>query len=250
MSGGMYLAASGAMVQQLRLEVIANNVANINTVGYKGEKTVFRFETQPQSGAAPNSDTTDSVQALSPYAPPFYTVVDFSQGALRQTNNPLDVAISGGGLFSVQTPDGVQYTRQGSFSLDSNGVLVTEDGNPVLGESGPITIDGGRVEIDMEGSVMVDGDEVGRLRLTEFDGAGALKKTGNGRFAPADQTIQGRTAEGATINQGYLEMANVNPVQAMTEMIETSRAFEAYQKVIQSADEATSKSISDVGRTT
>jgi flagellar basal-body rod protein FlgG len=243
----MYLAAAGALVQQMRLEVLANNIANINTIGYKGEKSIFRVsEEQPTQGLP---STPGLIQSLSPYAPPFSTVIDFNQGAIRQTGNPLDVAINGSGFFSIQTSTGVQYTRQGSFTLDADGVLITPDGYPVLGESGEITLEAGRVEIDLEGGVYVDGDEVGRLQVTDFPKRDALKKAGNGRFVTVEPAIQGTWPENTTLSQGYLETANVNPVQAMTEMIETSRAFEAYQKVIQSADEATSKSINDVGKT-
>ena len=247
MSGGMYLAAAGALVQQLRLEVLANNVANINTLGYKGEKSIFRVpeDTPTQDPQA----TPGIIQPLSPYAPPFSTIIDFSQGAIRQTGNPLDVAINGSSFFSIQTPDGVQYTRQGSFSLNEEGVLVTPDGYPVMGEGGEISLEEGTVEIDMQGGVYVDGDEVGRLKLTDFSNSETLKKAGNGRFIGPDASISGERPEKTTLSQGYLETANVNPVRAMTEMIETSRAFEAYQKVIQSADEATSKSINDVGKT-
>ncbi len=247
MSGGMYLAAAGALVQQLRLEMLANNVANINTIGFKGERSVFRIAEEPSTQIPPASP--DLVQPLSPYAPPFSAVVDFSQGSIRQTGNPLDIAITGDGFFSVQTPDGVQYTRQGSFTLDAEGVLVTPDGYPVLGESGEITLEEGAVEIDMQGGVFVDGDEVGRLQITDFSNRDAMKKAGNGRFVAPDTAIRVNRPEDTVVSQGYLEAANVNPVQAMTEMIETSRAFEAYQKVIQSADEATSKSINDVGKT-
>lgn len=247
MSGGMYLAAAGALVQQMRLETLANNVANINTLGYKGEKSIFRVseDTQPP----PVGNTPDAIQPLSPYAPPFSTVIDFTQGAIRQTGNPLDVAINGRGFFSVRTPDGVQYTRQGSFTLDADGVLVTPDGYPVLGEGGEISLEEGTVEIDMEGAVYVDGDEVARLRITDFPNGDELKKAGNGRFVAPDTANRVERLENTTVSQGFLENSNVNPVQAMTEMIETSRAFEAYQKVIQSADEATSKSINDVGKT-
>jgi len=247
MSGGMYLAAAGALVQQLRLETLANNVANINTTGYKGEKTIFRVaEEDPSQNIQPVVGLT---QPLSPYAPPFSTVIDFSQGAIHQTGNPLDVAINGDGFFNIQTPDGVQYTRQGSFTLDEQGVLVTPEGYPVLGEGGQITVEEGRIEIDEEGGISVDGDEIGRLQITAFDNQAGLKKAGNGRFVPTDPGLAGRPPENMTLSQGHIEGANVNAVRAMTEMIETSRAFEAYQKVIQSADEATAKSISDVGKT-
>ena len=247
MSGGMYLAAAGALVQQMRLEVLANNVANISTIGYKGEKSIFRVAEEP-----PKQDpqtTPGVIQPLSPYAPPFSTVIDFSQGAIRQTGNPLDLAISGSGFFSIQTPDGVQYTRQGSFTLNAEGVLITPDGYPVMGEGGEIVLEEGTLEIDMQGSVVVDGDEVGRLQINDFPTSDALKKAGNGRFVASDTATRGERPENTRLRQGYLEAANVNPVRAMTEMIETSRAFEAYQKVIQSADEATSKSINDVGKT-
>lgn len=247
MSGGMYLAAAGALVQQLRLEVLSNNVANINTIGYKGDRSIFQIPEESESLVF--ETPIDGIQTLSPYAPPFFTEIDFSQGALRQTGNALDVAINGDGFFPVQTPDGVQYTRQGSFTLDAQGVLVTADGYPVLGEGGEITLDEGIVKIDAEGAVYVDGDEVGRLQITDFVNRDALKKAGNGRFVATDTAIPGPRPDRTFLSQGYLEGANVNPVQAMTEMIETSRAFEAYQKVIQSADEATSTSINDVGKT-
>jgi flagellar basal-body rod protein FlgF len=247
MSGGMYLAAAGALVQQLRLEVLSNNVANINTTGYKSDRSIFQIPegTESQVFETP----VEGIQTLSPYAPPFSTEIDFSQGALRQTGNTLDVAINGDGFFSIQTPDGVQYTRQGSFTLDAEGVLVTPDGFPVLGEGGNITMEEGTVEIDTEGSVYVNGDEVDRLQITDFLDRGSLKKAGNGRFIAPEAAARAERPDGTTVNQGHLETANVNPVQAMTEMIETSRAFEAYQKVIQSADEATAKSINDVGKT-
>jgi flagellar basal-body rod protein FlgF len=247
MSGGMYLAAAGALVQHLRLEVLANNVANINTIGYKRDRSIFRI---PEENGSQTFETSiEGIQSLSPYAPPFSTVIDFSQGAIRKTGNPLDVAINGNGFFSVQTPTGVQYTRQGGFTLDSQGKLTTSDGFPVMGEGGEITLEEGVVEIDTQGSVLVDGDEVARLQITDFSNPETLKKAGNSRFVETELSVVGQRPENTTLSQGYLETANVNPVLAMTEMIETSRAFEAYQKVIHSADEATSKSINDVGKT-
>jgi len=247
MSGGMYLAAAGAMVQQMRLEVLANNIANINTNGYKAEQTIFRINEETTAPIV--QESPDEIQPLSPYAPPFETRVDFSQGALRETGNSLDVAINGKGFFAVQTPKGIQYTRQGSFSLNEDGVLVTPDGFAVMGEGGEITIEEGRVEIDLQGGIYVDGDEVGRLQITDFNDLNTLQKVGNGRFLATDQTAATERPEDSTVSQGYLETANVNTILAMTEMIETSRAFEAYQKVIQTADEATSKSITTVGKT-
>lgn len=245
MSGAMYLAAAGALVQQLRLQVLADNVANINTIGFKGQKTLFRIDAA--SNTAGTEPAADQVQPLSPYAAPFSTVIDFSQGAIRQTGNPLDVALDGGGFFSIETPDGLQYTRQGNFRLDEAGVLVTGDGYPVLGTGGVITLEHAAVEIDLEGRLLVDGEEVDRLQMVDFFNPADLTKVGYGRFAAVAGATPQQPLPTVSVRQGYLEAANVNPVQAMTEMIETSRAFEAYQKVIQSADEATSTSINDIG---
>ena len=245
MSGGMYLAAAGALVQQLRLEVLANNVANINTVGFKGEQSVFQIPEESKNQTIETS--LEGIQTLSPYAPPYTTTTDFSQGALQPTGNTLDVAVSGDGFFSIQTPVGVQYTRQGNFTRNAQGVLITPDGYPVLGEGGEITLEEGIVKIDLEGNVYVDGDEVGRLQITDFLNRGVLKKAGEGRFVALRQDAAGQRPEKTTLRQGYIETSNVNPVRAMTEMIETSRMFEAYQKVIKSADDATARSIKDVG---
>jgi flagellar basal-body rod protein FlgG len=243
----MYLAAAGALVQQLRLEVLANNVANINTSGFKGEQAVFQI---PEENADQVIETPlEGVHSLSPYAPPFGTVTDFSQGALQRTGNPLDLALNGKGFFSIQTPSGVQYTRQGSFTIDAEGVLVTQDGYPVMGEGGTLSLEEGTVDIDEEGVISVDDGEVGRLQIIEFFDPQVLQKTENGRFVPVGDGPAGRRPETVLVSQGFLEASNVNPVRAMTEMIETSRMFEAYQKVINTADEATAQSINEVGTT-
>jgi flagellar basal-body rod protein FlgG len=175
-------------------------------------------------------------------------VIDFSQGALQKTGNPLDVAINGDGFFGIRTPDGIQYTRQGNFTLNTDGVLVTQDGYPVLGQGGEITLDKGTVAIDAQGRVSVNGDDMDQLRITDFSNPETLKKVGNGRFAASDSTTA-QSAANPDLREGYLETSNVNPVRSMTEMIETARAFQAYQKVIQSEDDATGKSIEDVGKT-
>jgi len=247
MSGGMYLAAAGAVVQQMRLNTLANNVANIDTIGFKGERTVFQVAGE---AADPQAETEpDGIQPISPYAPPFHTLVDFSQGAVKPTGNPLDVAINGDGFFTIQTPSGREYTRQGSFRIGEEGTLMTPDGYPVLGEGGEITLEAGTVEIDSQGTVYVNGDEIDQLQIVDFENRYDLQKVGNGRFAAPEGAQTTQRPEITSLNQGYLEQANVNAVRAMTEMIETSRAFTAYQKVIQTADDATQKSINDVGKT-
>ncbi len=242
MSGMIYKAAAGAILQQIRLETYANNLANVNTVGFKADQPVFRFDAPEIS-----SNTTDNIARLSPYALPLEYATNFEAGPLRQTGGSMDVAIVGHGFFEVRTPDGSQYTRNGSLSINAEGVLSTAEGWPVMGQGGEISIDGNRMEISEEGEVLVDGDVVGILKVVDFNDPSRLKKVGNSLFK-ADSTDAGMIdAEGYRIAQGTLESSNVDAIRTMTEIIETLRVFETYQRVIRSADEATAKTVNEVG---
>ena len=242
MSGTIYKAAAGALLQQMRLDVLSNNLANVNTAGYKADKPVFRV---------PLENTRESTiavgQTLSPFAPPLEHAVDFSAGSVQQTQNDLDVAIIGSGFFEVQTAEGPQYTRKGSFTINENGLLSTADGNPVLGEGGEIAIEGGRIEINANGEVFVDGTLADTLRVVDFQQPYDLRKTGDTLFMPADENMQPQLAQDFRITQGFLESSNVDAIRTMTEIIETMRVFESYQRIIRSADETNAK-LSEVGR--
>jgi flagellar basal-body rod protein FlgG len=131
--------------------------------------------------------------------------------------------------------------------LNREGVLVSQDGYPVLGEGGEITLEAGAVEIDLNGRLIQGGGEVGQLRITDFQDLTQLTKAGNGRFDAPDTAGRQERPEDTSVRQGCLEAANVIAIRAMTEMIETSRAFEAYQKIITTADAATADVIKDVG---
>jgi len=242
MSGTIYKAGAGAILQQIRLEAYANNLANVNTNGFKADQPVFRFE-------APEipSETMGNVPRLSPYALPLEYVTNFDSGPLRQTGAPLDVAIVGDGFFEVQTPDGPQYTRNGGMSINADGELSTAEGWPIMGQGGAIHIDGSRVEITETGQVVVDGSEVGMLKVVDFTDRSGLKKTGNSLFKDEGARSGMVTAEGYRIAQGNLESSNVNAIRTMTEIIETLRVFETYQRVIRSVDEATAKTVNEVG---
>jgi flagellar basal-body rod protein FlgF len=242
MSGTIYKAGAGAILQQIRLETYANNLANVNTNGFKADQPVFRFDA-PEIA----SDTPGHTPRLSPYALPLEYVTNFEAGPLRQTGSALDVAIVGKGFLEVQTPDGLQYTRNGGLSVNAEGELSTSEGWPVMGQGGAISIEGGRVEINEAGQVMVDGDVVGVLKVVDFNDRSGLKKTGNSLFKDENGGSGMSAAEGYRIAQGRLESSNVDAIRTMTEIIETLRVFETYQKVIRSADEATAKTVNDVG---
>lgn len=250
MSGSMYLAASGAILQQLRLEILANNVANINTPGYKEDIPIFRLQDNlEESNFDKNIQVNNRRQKIIPYAPPFGSRTDFSSGPVQSTGNPLDFSLNGDGFFTIQSENGIFYTRQGHFKINEEGILVTQNGDPVLGQGGEISIEGSVVTVGTDGSIEVDGEVVDQFKIVRFEDLQNLQKIGNTLFAPAKKSgpeIE-LDAENTTISQGFVELSNVNPIRSMTDMIEAMRASEAYQKVIQSVDESMSKVINEVG---
>jgi flagellar basal-body rod protein FlgG len=171
---------------------------------------------------------------------------DFSSGTLRVTGNPFDLALMGDGFFAVQTPLGVRYTRQGAFSLSVNNTIVTSSGEPVLGESGPIRVDGKKVDITASGAVLVDGEEVDRLKIVRAEDPRRLVREGSSFFRAEDANLQ--STEDARVVQGSLEEANVNPIEAMTSLIDIQRQFEAYERAIRTMDSVTEKVVNEAGR--
>lgn len=250
MSGSIYMAASGALYNQRRLEVLSNNLANINTTGFKEEKTYFRVDETPP---AVREGLLNS--ALTPSAPtsPLWQELEsrtvFSQGGLKSTGNPLDLALDGDGFFCVQTPEGVRYTRNGSFTLNAEGELTTQDGFAVLGEGGAVALDAGaKITVDEAGNLAVDGVPAARLRLVEFEQPWLLRRMGATLFAPPETGAGEISPKRVSVRQGHLELSNVEAVRTMTEMIEVLRGYESYQRAIRQLDETQAKAINEVGR--
>jgi flagellar basal-body rod protein FlgF/flagellar basal-body rod protein FlgG len=155
---------------------------------------------------------------------------DFSQGSLQQTGNPLDLALEGSGFFAVQSPTGIQYTRNGNFHLTKTGALVTAQGLAVLGDKGPITLPQGNAEISPTGVISVDGDVAGQLQLTQFDSSVPLTSLGDAYYsAPA---AAANPATNLTVNQGSLESSNINPVESAVSLIEIQRNAEMMQRAL------------------
>jgi flagellar basal-body rod protein FlgF len=224
------------------LEVLSNNLANVNTTGYKSDKAAFRLPFDES-----NTTTNLTPGILSPYAPPMEAGIDVSAGPLVQTGNPLDAAIAGKGFFSIQSPSGSCYTRNGHFTINPDGVLSTSQGWPVMGRSGEIDIAGAKVEIGAQGEIYVDGSVVDTLKIVDFESPADLHKVGDTMFTPAENNPGQELDEGFQIAQGYVESSNVDVIRTMTEMIETMRIFEAYQKVIRSVYDTTAKTVNEVG---
>jgi len=263
MQEGIYIAASAGLKQQTKLDIIANNLANVNNAGFKKDGIIFKELIPPFE---PDTSFESSRNTLLPAdvsnrnvayvgINEFYT--NHSQGNLVQTGNSLDLGLDGEGFFAVNTPQGVRYTRNGNFRLDTNEQLVTQEGYPVLGDAGgPVTIpaQGGNVTIDAAGTVSVGGGigitAIGQIRAVNFENKKDLVKVGADLYRTADPQIKETPAANVSVRQGFLESSNVNTVEEMTQMISTLRGFEAYQKVIQSIDAADEQSVNNIGRVT
>lgn len=262
---GMYTGASGMLAQQVRTDVLANNLANAQTVGFKREAVLQRafpemlirrvFDPVAPGGGAVGTffgaqgayDPRPVVGRLGTgtYVDGTWTVHE--QGPLRYTGNDLDVALNGDGFFAVQTEAGVRYTRDGRFALDAEGRLVTLAGWPVLDADGQPIVVGGAATIDEQGQVWVDGAVTARLGVWSFPEPQWLQREGTGLWVPTDDA--GEPAPGgATVHAGYLEDANVNVVTTMVELITAFRSYEANQKVIQAYDETLGRVVNDLGR--
>lgn len=257
MSGGIYMAASGALAYEKRMEILSNNLANVNTAGFKKDTSYFKPYVQSQDNTVPTGNTTPVYQTQAPdFWTHLYAKTDFSAGSLKLTGRQYDLALVGKGFFCVEAPDGNRYTRSGNFMLNSDGVLVSREGWPVAGEGGEIKINTKGVaaekvqfSVDEDGNVFVDGSQKGRLRIVDFNDTDVLEKMGNTYFKSRSINDEGEEAEDIQVSQGFLEESNVEVVRIMTEMIEVFRGYESYQKVMKSIDDTNSKAINDVSKT-
>lgn len=215
-----YFATLGSLEEQKRLDIIANNIANSNSPGFKKDSLHF-------------SDVLGEVS---------YT--NMAQGPIHDTGDKLDVAISGDGFLSVQTDQGTLYTRAGNLTVNSSKQLVTRDGWPVLGKNGPIALENPtNLSISETGQVFDGKNSVGQLAIVQFP-PDSLQKAQNGYFEPKDSETQPEAATNCVVRQGALEGANFNPVEEMARMVQTERNFESYQKTISSSGNLDSQLIS------
>lgn len=245
MTQALFAAASGASVYEKRLDILANNLSNMNTVGFKQDRLIFEV---PAQGGGQKGGSNLGNYPISAPPSPTATRTDFSPGQLRHTQNALDLALDGEGFFIIQTPDGRCYTRKGNFTLNQEGVLVTKDGYPVLGKSGEIKITGHDVRIDEGGDIWVDGTAVDTISVVSIPNTHTLRKLGGSLFSPPGSGVDENKAEDVKVKQGFIETSNVNAIKAMIEMIDVLRGYESYQKVIKFLDDATRKSINEVGK--
>src|ERR1017187_4249014 len=234
-------AASGLRSRMESLELLANNVANATTGGYKADREFYSLY------VAPEAQDSDPISTMPVIERPW---TDMSQGIVNSTGNPLDVALTGKGFFSVAGPNGPLYTRNGSFRLAAYGRLVTTDGYPVLGVSGAnLTLQSsGPVEISTDGTVQQDGSVVGQLEIADFPNTGGLAKQGSNYFRITDPALKPSAASGASVEQGKLEASNTGTAEAAVRLVNVMRQFEMLQKAVSMGAEMNRQAVEQVAK--
>jgi flagellar basal-body rod protein FlgF len=240
------LTATAASVLRARMEsldLLANNVANASTGGYKADREFYSLYVAPEAQDNDPNSTMPVIQK--PW-------VDLSQGDVHGTGNPLDVALTGRGFFSVQGPGGSLYTRNGSFRLAADGKLVTSDGYAVQTSKGaPLTLQAARpIEISSDGTVRQDGAVIGQLAVVDFTSTAGLSKQGGNYFRLTGPTAPApsATASGTVVEQGKLESSNSGAAEAAVRLIGVMRQFEMLQKAVALGNDMNRRAVEEVAK--
>ena len=253
---GLYTSAVGMMTQMQKMDVVSNNIANSDTVGFKKDTVVVRSFSEELSKRLDDPkyrlikfNQGIGNMSLGVFVDEVYT--DFSTGSFEEKNGSLDCAISGEGFFAINVTnrngDTVErYTRDGSFTLDSENNLRTSDGNYVVGEGGNINIPNGVISIDAKGNIFSNNEFVDRIKIVDFSNKESLRKVGDNLYETIDES-QEQDFTGSVI-QNRLDGSNVNSVQEMVKMISLARNYEANQKMIQTHDSTLNRAVNDIGR--
>jgi flagellar basal-body rod protein FlgF len=230
MDSGYYAVSAGLAAQTQALELVAHNLANLATTGYRGQQSTFRSLLAGRGAVSGNALNA----AVNDFGVLGGSRVDLAPGSLTPTGNPLDVGVAGSGFLVVQSAQGNLYTRDGSFHVTPTGQLVTSQGNAVLGEQGPVTLPNGNVAISADGTISVEGTVVDKLQLTEFPPGTNLTAMGNATYAaPAGSAV---TAADSSVRQGMLEGSNVNATEGVVQLITVQRNAEMLSRAFSALD--------------
>jgi flagellar basal-body rod protein FlgF len=238
MDNAIYVGLSRQMILERELDITANNLSNVDTVGFKFESMI-------------NNDDPVTMPTLGQPATAVSFVAgvgvarDFTQGSLTQTGAPFDLAIDGRGFFQINTVEGPRYTRDGRFRMDASGTIVDQDGDPV---DGNIVLDPkkGPVTISPNGVVSQSGQQVGKIPVYNFDSLAALTKVGNNQYSN-DSNLTPTATPNAQVRQGFLEQSNVEPIRQITRLIEINRAYDAIANMMSSTEDLSNSSIQRLG---
>lgn len=255
---GLFTAYTGMRNEEKRLDVISNNMANADTNGYKAEGTTSRAFSQVYAVKINDESEANTQRGIGPMSLGVrigQTYRDWSSGSFNQTDNTYDLALAGNGFFTISMTDKsgqehIRYTRDGAFTITSDGYLVTKDGDFVLDDGGSkiqIPTNQGAMVVDQDGNISVDGQAIAKLGLTDFEDYNYLEKYGENQF----DAVEGATKKTftSTVNQGMLETSNVNIVDEMVNLINVTRSYESNQKMIQTFNNSVlEKAVNTIGK--
>jgi flagellar basal-body rod protein FlgF len=235
------IAASGLRARMESLDLLANNIANTSTGGYKADREFYSLYVAPEAAGNEPSSTMPLIER--PW-------VDHAQGALHSTGNPLDVALDGKGFFAVNGPSGPLYTRNGNFRLAADGKLTSADGYPVRDSQGaPLTLQAARgFEISNDGTITQDGVTLGTLEIVDFTSTAGLTKQGSNYFRATDPAVRPAAASGTSVEQGHLEASNTGTAEGAVRLVSVMRQFEMLQKAVTLGTEMNKKAIEEVAK--
>ncbi len=254
MLDGFKSATQGMMAMSVKQDIIANNLANASTAGFRKEGVVISSFTEildrevsdgmHKAGGEAMLQRDVQVKGTLQHSSQTY----LSQGALKETGNNLDLALddNGKGFFTIKTDRGIEFTRNGTFRLSTDGHLVTAEGHKLLGHRGPIKATGNDFKVSDNGVVSIDGKEVDKVLVSVFEDSEDLQRAGGTAFSAATPRV--RASTDFKIKQGYKEMSNVNALQEMVGLMEVMRNFEANQKALAAHDSRLQKAVSELGR--
>lgn len=255
MLNGIYTTVGGMVASERRLDVISNNLSNANTDSYKKDRPVFTLY-QPNDPRFPQNIVRETLynKTINSTSRMDNIYTNFDMGTVRETHNPFDVGIGNSeGFFAIDAPMGVRYTRDGAFTINANGLLSTREGFPVIirnpeGELDTLAVDSiaeGDFIVAKDGGIYFDGEFVGNFELSSFANMDKLQKQGRNLYAAIGTFPQGVATP--NLMQGFLEGSNVNPVDEMVQMIDATRSFEMYGRLVRTHDEINGKASTEIG---
>lgn len=257
MNRSLYTSAVGMMTQMNNMQVITNNIANVDTTGYKSDTSVvqsfseelFKRLDDPTESLVSQLDSSIGGMSLGNFVTEIST--NFTNGAFKETGGTYDLALEGSGFFCLEVTDNYgntseKYTRDGSFTANANGELVTKEGNYVLGQNGVITIPNGNVTISENGYIYSNGEFVDVIKMVDFENKETLRKTADNIYETIAESVEEPAT--CTILQRHLEASNVNIVTEMVKMISVSRIYEMGSKLVETQDSILGKAVSDIAR--